>query len=83
MPPIKVVALEEGIYNGKVVPEGATFILVDRLLPAIEKGPHKRKGSTLKAEDQFSENWMERILREHMLDIGHEQFLVLLLVVNP
>jgi hypothetical protein len=31
----------------------------------------------------FSENWMERILREHMLDIGHEQFLVLLFVMYP
>ena len=30
----------------------------------------------------FSENWMERILREHVLDVGHEQFLVLLFVMN-
>src|SRR6476660_987969 len=30
----------------------------------------------------FSKNWMQRILREDMFDIGYEQFLMLLFVMN-
>lgn len=61
MPPIKVRATEEGHYNGRIQPEGKEFILVDRILPAIAKGPHKRKETVLTAEKQFSEVWMERV----------------------
>src|SRR4029077_13360070 len=39
----------------------------------------RRVGFLLRA---FSKNWMQRILREDMLDIGNEQFLMLLLMLN-
>src|SRR4029077_13096689 len=42
---------------------------------------HRRRlfGFLLRA---FSKNWMQRILREDMFNIGNEQFLMLLLVMN-
>ena len=30
----------------------------------------------------FTENWKERVLRKHVLNVGDEQFLMLLLVMN-
>lgn len=59
MPAIKVVATAEGTYNNRVILEGQTFILVDKVIP--ERKKPRRAASIYTAEAQFSENWMEKV----------------------
>lgn len=63
MAAIKVRAIQEGYWDGKVVPVGKEFILVDKSLPAIKASFNvaPRKAQVYTAEQQFAEEWMERV----------------------
>ncbi len=66
-----------------VVEVEAVALVSDLAHAALERDPRQRRCLPLACiACTFAEDRTQRVDREHVLDVGHEQFLVLLLVVQ-
>src|SRR5207253_5825673 len=59
------------------------LIEVDEVIGTDHRAVRRNLRRDQRSRPTLAENRTERILREHVLDIGDEQFLMLLLVMKP